>query len=138
MKESKENQTLNDIILNLLQETESKNYSYKSVASKCHMSTSTFFRKIKKLTGYTPANFVNYLKIQQARQILDSIDQKKLTLRDIAFQLNYTDSAYFSRVFKKYIGISPSNYRDLTRKDQLKKNVFKINTTKFKNQEIIN
>jgi len=136
MNQSEANETLKNITFLLLQETESKNYCYKSVASKCHMSTSTFFRKIKQMTGYTPANFINYLKIQQACKIIESKDLKNLKFKEIAFKLNYTDAGYFSRVFKKYIGISPRIYRDLGQKRHFPKNISHLDNSEIKDQYI--
>lgn len=117
MEKIQENKDFNRCILYFLQEIEAKNYSYKSIAFKCQMSLSTLYRKVKQVTGLTPANFVNYLKIQRACQILESSEKKNLNLRQLAFELNYTDAAYFSRVFKNFVGVSPSNFKDSTQKD---------------------
>ena len=126
-----EGKVLDMIVLQLLKEIEAKNYCYESIASKCHMSLSTFHRKVRQLRGYTPANFINYIKIRHDYQILDALDQKNLTLREIEFELGYTDLAYLSRVFKKHIGISPSDYRDLKSKGEWESNNFKLKLPKL-------
>ncbi|WP_375791535.1 helix-turn-helix transcriptional regulator [Microbulbifer hydrolyticus] len=47
--------------------------------------------------------------IEHACDLLDCTD---LSVGEIAFQLGYDDPLYFSRVFKRVIGLSPSSYRD--------------------------
>jgi YesN/AraC family two-component response regulator len=40
------------------------------------------------------------------------LENNTLLLRDIAINIGYSDSLYFSRVFKKKVGISPSEYKE--------------------------
>ncbi len=42
---------------------------------------------------------------------LQQIINNKFTIKDIAYELGFTDDAYFSRVFKKYYGITPGDYK---------------------------
>jgi len=59
-------------------------------------------------TQHTPIDFFIQLKMQEACKLLKSTD---LGVNEIAFQLGYSDPYYFSRAFKKTLGISPSAYR---------------------------
>ena len=65
---------------------------------------------LKKKTGQTPQNFVAYLKVQKACHLLEFSDQK---VSEIADQLGYIDSFYFSRVFSKVMGMSPAKFRKM-------------------------
>lgn len=59
-------------------------------------------------TGYTPIDFMIRLKIQRACQLLDLTE---LQISEIASALGYNDPLYFSRIFKKITGETPSSYR---------------------------
>ncbi|WP_229263949.1 AraC family transcriptional regulator [Cohnella cholangitidis] len=62
----------------------------------------------KSSTGYAPIDYYHRLKMQRAGQLLDLTD---LTIKEICHSLGFADPYYFSRMFKKIIGISPSEYR---------------------------
>ncbi len=75
------------------------------------LSKSHFIRVFKDQTGYTPMDYFIQLKMQHACMLLafrqDSISQ-------VSLELGYEDQYYFSRAFKKSIGMSPLRYRQLT------------------------
>lgn len=56
----------------------------------------------------SPINYFNQLKIQKACQLLDFTDKKA---KEIAFELAFSDPYYFSKVFTKYMHMSPKEYR---------------------------
>lgn len=57
----------------------------------------------------TPTEYVTVLRIQKAKQLIHAQQSR---IRDIAIEVGYSDEFYFSRVFKKVEGISPSQYAD--------------------------
>jgi AraC-like DNA-binding protein len=70
------------------------------------------FKKIKAITGYSIVDFVNLHKLRKAAKRLASDPQ--LNISDVAFEVGFNDPKYFSRVFRKVYGLSPSEYfRDL-------------------------
>ncbi len=73
-----------------------------------HVSLSlSYFKKLFKIsTGETPGDYINYLKIQRAKKLLESNSVTKT-----AFLLDFSSSSYFSSVFKHYSGMSPSQYQ---------------------------
>lgn len=78
------------------------------LASLCGFSVSHYSLVFKKKTSRSPIEYFNNLKIQKACQLLDFTDSQ---IKEIAIQLNFDDQFYFSRVFKKIMGISPVEYR---------------------------
>ena len=68
----------------------------------------SLFHLIPKRNGYFPINYFTRLKIQKACQYIELTDMK---LNEIAMRLGFEEQAYFSRVFTKVMGISPSSYR---------------------------
>ncbi len=61
----------------------------------------------KSYTGMTPYHYFIGIKIHKAKELLEKGDQ---SIKEIAFRLGFTDQYYFSRLFKKKTGISPSHW----------------------------
>ena len=81
----------------------------KDIADRFNYSSSHFLTLFKKKTGYTPSHYFNLMKIQQACQYLSFTT---MSIKEICFGLGYNDPLYFSRLFKKIMGIPPNSYRD--------------------------
>ncbi len=67
---------------------------------------STLFRKE---TNYSPISYFSHLKILKACEFLDYTNMK---VKEISFNLGYTDPYYFTKDFKKKMGMSPRQYRN--------------------------
>ncbi|WP_416397023.1 AraC family transcriptional regulator [Allohahella sp. A8] len=76
------------------------------------LSEAHFATRYKALTGESPIQHFLHLKIEQACQLLDTTS---LSFRAISSALGYDDSYYFSRLFKKIMGHSPTAYRQMHR-----------------------
>jgi transcriptional regulator GlxA family with amidase domain len=79
-----------------------------ALASRANVSLSHYFALFKRLTGSTPIDFFIHLRIERAREMLDTTS---LTVKEVAAALGYDDPFYFSRVFKSINGLAPSDYR---------------------------
>ncbi len=60
--------------------------------------------------GMTPKEYVLFLKIERAKKLLSS---EKYSVREIAYQLGYSDIYHFSKIFREKTGYPPSMYRNL-------------------------
>jgi len=78
------------------------------MASSLAMTSTQLRRKVHAITGKTPINYVNELRMQRAAQLLHDLD---LNVGDVADRCGYDDMAYFSRQFKQFHGVTPSQYR---------------------------
>lgn len=76
------------------------------VASHVGLSNSYFKRRFKSETGRAPGDYINNEKIKKAKELL--FTDKSIT--EIAYTLGFSSSAYFSTVFKNYIGVTPSEF----------------------------
>lgn len=82
--------------------------SAKEVARHIHLSYTYFSRNFKKETGKSFSEYMTFLRLRQAVWLLRHTDE---TIEEIADKIGFNTSNYFSCVFKKYIGITPSEYR---------------------------
>jgi AraC-like DNA-binding protein len=73
---------------------------------------SYFTRLFRQVTGQAPVAWFNRQKMRRASSLLQLSEQR---VQDIARQLGFTDAFYFSKAFKKIIGISPEAYRNQRR-----------------------
>ena len=89
---------------NLHQELSLDTLAHYSQLSKFHFS-----KKFKELTDTSPIQHFINMKIQRA---CFELDNTKQTIKQIGEKLGYNDPYYFSRLFKKMVGISPKQYRD--------------------------
>lgn len=65
-------------------------------------------RMIKKLTGRTFTELIQIKRLNQAAYLLDST---KISVADIGFMVGYENISYFHRLFKKYYGMTPKQFR---------------------------
>lgn len=79
-----------------------------ALAEQVGMSPRTFARRFKLATGETPLGYLHRLRINAARHLLE--DDLK-TIREVALAVGYDDIAYFRRLFRRYAGASPRDYR---------------------------
>ena len=70
------------------------------------------YAKIKQSVSMTPIDFVRHIRIMRASELLQQTDD---TLASISFEVGFSDPKYFSKVFKKEMGIVPSEYRERTK-----------------------
>ena len=82
------------------------------LAEAAQLSTSHYSYLFKEQTNASPITFFIRLKMQRACELLDTTGQ---TVAFVAEQVGYQDPFHFSRMFKKVIGRSPSQYRDMVK-----------------------
>jgi YesN/AraC family two-component response regulator len=94
----------------VLSHLEEETFSIHEMARELHLSRSQVHRKIKALTGMSPAIYIRHIRVQKAKELLAST---QLSISEIAYQVGFKSPVYFSQVFKKTFGESPN----ATRKD---------------------
>ena len=76
------------------------------------MSRCTFYRQWKKIYGYTPAEYVQHLKMEWASDMLLRTHRK---VQDIAMDLQFSNIAYFCALFARYYHCTPLQFRKKSR-----------------------
>ncbi len=72
------------------------------------MSKSNLYRKITRLTGMSPVEFIRYIRLQSAAEM---IVKKGLNVSEAAYACGFNDLSYFSKSFKKLFGINPKKFQ---------------------------
>ena len=76
-----------------------------SIAAEVSMSRASFFSRFKELAGISPQDYLIHYRIAYARQLLSV---GGMSVAEVAYKSGFADPKYFSRVFKKIEGVSPS------------------------------
>ena len=91
----------------------SEKISQKKIAVLCHISTSYLSRLFSKETGESFSSYLSRMKIEWAKQLLESTD---MPVSQIGDELGFNEAGYFIKTFKKQEGITPSCYRKYYKK----------------------
>lgn len=81
--------------------------SVEELASMEFLSPSRYREVFRKVTGYSPVEYITLLRLRQAAELLA---EGEVTIEEAAIAVGYTDRLYFQRVFKKHMGVTPGNY----------------------------
>lgn len=83
-----------------------------AMAEKSGLSPRSFKRRFSAATGYTPVEYVQALRIEEAKQVLETED---LAIEEISALVGYEDPTFFRRLFKRRAGVTPAQYRQRNR-----------------------
>ncbi|MEM7541778.1 MAG: helix-turn-helix domain-containing protein [Pseudomonadota bacterium] len=85
---------------------------FEALAQKFDMSWRTFYRRFQESFGETPKVYLQKLRVNAARRLLESDSG---TIEQIATRVGYNDPAFFRTLFNRHVGMSPSQYRETFR-----------------------
>ena len=95
------------------QQMEDSEFSNDVFCDMMNMTQSTLYRKLKSLTGMSPNEFIRDIRIKKACMLL--LQRPDLQVADVAYMVGFTDPKYFSLIFKKEKGMSPTKYLEAQR-----------------------
>ena len=90
------------------EQMEDNHVNIDELAAALAMSTSQFRRRLSAITGETPQCYITNIRMQKARYLLDT--QSEQSILDVALRCAYEDQSSFTRAFKRFFGITPSDY----------------------------
>lgn len=83
-------------------------WTVRSLAQHCRTSERTLLRRFKEVTGVSPVQYAQQLRVERAKALLEST---RLSLEDIAARCGYQDASTMHKVFQKWAGLTPRDYR---------------------------
>lgn len=82
--------------------------SVEVLASQLNLSRSQLYRKIKSLTGQTVNEFLRKIRIQKAKQILETGNSN---ISEVCYKVGFSSPSYFTKCFKAHFGILPTEVK---------------------------
>ncbi|MYM21998.1 helix-turn-helix domain-containing protein [Duganella sp. FT135W] len=95
-------------VQNWLEEHYAEPLSIDELAQRFGYGARNFARRFKEATGYTPLAYLQTLRLEKAKHLLEST---RMSLDSITFKVGYEDSNSFRRLFQQRVGLLPASYR---------------------------
>ena len=89
-------------------------FNIDTIADTLGLSRSSFFKKLKSLTGFAPVDLVREVRLNKAARLIETTDN---SITEIAYSVGFRDAGYFSKCFRKKYGKTPKEYRNDLRAD---------------------
>lgn len=99
--------------IEFMKENLDQSFGIQELADRLFYSVSHYSDLFRKKTGFSPMRYFNQLKIQKSCQYLYFTD---MSIKEICVKVGIEDPYYFSRMFKKLMGLSPTSYRNTHKK----------------------
>lgn len=103
-----------DKIINYITNNYHEKFTLTELAAKANFSVSQFTNNFKKRTGVAPIYYINLTRLEHAKYLLEQTSQP---IGEIMEKVGFLDTAYFSKIFKKYYDVSPLQYREISQKN---------------------
>ena len=84
------------------------NLTLDDVAEHVHLNPAYFSTLFKQSTGSSFKEYLNMVRIEESKRLLSNTEN---SIIDISMAVGFMDQSYFSKVFKKYTGLTPKQYR---------------------------
>lgn len=98
-------------VIALMQDNPSRNFTLGKMAESVNLSPPYFCYLFKSITGVPPAKYLKSLRLEQAAMLLTTTF---LSVKEIVKRVGLTDESHFVRDFKRFYGLTPSEYRNRT------------------------
>ena len=96
-------------VLNYIKEHYNHDVSLETLSKLVYLNPKYLSTLFKKETGETISNHIAHIRIEKAKELMSDI---RLKTYEIADKVGIHDSRYFSQLFKRHTGLTPSQYRD--------------------------
>lgn len=91
------------------QHLQDPDFNVDKLAEEVGLSRTQLHRKMKEITGISTGEFIRNLRLQQAERL---IREGKINIAQVAYSVGFNNQTYFSTVFKRYYGMTPTEYAD--------------------------
>jgi AraC-like DNA-binding protein len=87
------------------------NITPEEIASRLCLSYSSFRKTFKEYTGFSPARFINEVRMSKAKELLTNTS---MSIKEVAYHVGYNNHDYFFTAFRHMTGHTPAEYRNMT------------------------
>ncbi|GAF03320.1 response regulator transcription factor [Saccharicrinis fermentans] len=84
-----------------------ENFSVESLAAEIGLSRTHLHRKLKTITNQSASEFIRNTRLEKAKELMS---KGELKINEIGFAVGFNSHTYFTKSFKKYVGLSPQEY----------------------------
>ncbi|MGT2959171.1 AraC family transcriptional regulator [Streptococcus bovimastitidis] len=108
---SSDQELINDYVkqsLKLIHANYDSKIRISDMADKLNLDRTYLYKIFKEKTGYSLKDYILHIKLDKSAQLLSESD---LTITEISYSVGYSDPLQFSKIFKKFYKVSPSQYR---------------------------
>jgi len=103
----------NDLFLQKIKEEIEKNindpdFNVNQLSQIINLSNTQLYRKIKAVTGYTAVEFIRFIKLNKAAELLKT---NKHSVKEVCFMSGFNDPSYFNRCFKENFKVTPAEFK---------------------------
>lgn len=111
-EEKKQSEYKDEIIkaINYINQNYHRKISLTSIADYVNLSSGYLCRLFKSEVGTSVTNYINGLRMKKAMELIKK-QEKEVSLKEVAISIGIDDQLYFSRLFRKYYGMAPSEYK---------------------------
>ncbi len=95
-------------VISYINENFQNNISSSSISGRFNYDEAYFCRKFKSVTGNTATKYIQTLRLEHSRRLLEKTD---MSIREISIACGFSDSTYYINCFRKMYGVSPLKYR---------------------------
>jgi signal transduction histidine kinase/ligand-binding sensor domain-containing protein/DNA-binding response OmpR family regulator len=114
---SADEKLVNDAVKLVEENLANSDFSVEEMSRMLAMSRVQLYKKLHSLTGKTPIEFIRFIRIQRAAQLLR---KSKYTVSEIAYQVGFNNPKYFAKYFKEEFNMLPSAYAGQARENKTK------------------
>lgn len=99
---------LQQVNAHLLDNLAREDGTLKALCRALSLSRAQFYRRLTSLVNMSPTEYIRLVRLTKAMEYLET---KDWTIAEVGFSVGFKDKSHFSRAFRKYFGINPSQYR---------------------------
>jgi signal transduction histidine kinase/ligand-binding sensor domain-containing protein/DNA-binding response OmpR family regulator len=110
----------NDVLMERVMKTinehmQDPDFTIDKLTEEVGLSRTQLHRKMKEITGISTGEFIRNLRLEQAARL---IRQGKVNVSQVAYSVGFNNQTYFSTVFKKHFGVTPTEYAENASEDK--------------------
>lgn len=107
---------VNEIVAYLVSNSLNEEFSIEKMGADLGMSRTNFFNRVKAITGHSPSRLVMNFRLKKAAILLEG---KRTNITEIAFEVGFSSTAYFTKCFKEQFSKSPSQYMKMKKQTKI-------------------